>query len=131
MNINADRRSFLRTGAIASTALVASRSGALAQGILSSGLHKGDADILRLFAALEILETDFWQQYNELGGVQDAEVPGGSGNPAYTEALNVLDEDMSQYVHDNTDDEFTHFDFINAYLASKGAQPADLERFRT
>ena len=125
--MNADRRSFLRTGAIAGTALVASTSNPLAD----SPITRGDVDILRLFAALEILETDFWQQYNELGGVQDREVPGGSGNPAYTEALNNLDEDMAVYIHDNTDDEFTHFDFINAYLVLKGARPVDLERFRT
>ena len=72
-------------------------------------LTKGDAAILRFLAAAEILETDLWQQYNELAGIQDGEVPGGSGNPAYTEALAVLDEDMAQYIHDNTEDEFSHF----------------------
>lgn len=87
--------------------------------------------MLRFAAAAEILETDFWVQYNELGGIQDSEEPDGSGNPAYTAALSVLDSDMAQYVHDNTDDEFTHQNFLNAYLVSKGEQPADLERFRT
>jgi hypothetical protein len=43
----------------------------------------------------------------------------------------VLDEDMNQYIHDNTDDEITHFTFLNAYLASKGAKRVNLERFRT
>jgi hypothetical protein len=94
-------------------------------------LSKGDAALLRFAAAAEILETDLWVQYNELAGVIDSEEPSGSGNPAFTEALNVLDEDMSVYVHDNTDDEFTHFTFLNAYLASKGAQPVNLEKFRT
>jgi hypothetical protein len=56
-----------------------------------------------------------WQQYNELAGIQDREVPGGSGNPDYTEAVAVLDEDMAQYIHDNTDDEISHAAFINAY----------------
>ena len=28
----------------------------------------------------------------------------------------MLDGDMDQYVHDNTEDEFTHQSFINAYL---------------
>ena len=28
---------------------------------------------------------------------------------------------MDQYIHDNTEDEFTHFTFINAYLASRRA----------
>ncbi|HET9367412.1 MAG TPA: ferritin-like domain-containing protein [Candidatus Udaeobacter sp.] len=97
----------------------------------SGGLTPGDAALLRFAAAAEILETDFWVQYNELAGIQDNEVPGGSGNPIYTEALKVLDEDMDVYIHDNTEDEFTHFTFLNAYLVSKGAKPVNLERFRT
>src|SRR2546430_7859429 len=90
-----------------------------------------DAALLRFPAALEILEADFWIQYNELGGIQDPEVPGGTGNPLYTDALAVLDEDMDQYIHDNTDDEITHHNFLNAYLASKGAATVNLEPFRT
>jgi len=97
----------------------------------SGGLTSGDAAILRFLAAAEIIETDLWQQYNELGGIQDAEVPGGIGNDPYTEALAVLDEDMDQYIHDNTDDEISHFTFLNAYLASKGAEPVNLDEFRT
>jgi Ferritin-like domain len=94
-------------------------------------LTSGDAAMLRFAAALEILEADFWIQYNELGGVQDGEVPGGSGNHAYTDALEVLDEDMAIYIHDNTDDEITHHRFLNAYLVSKGAAPANLDPFRS
>jgi hypothetical protein len=71
----------------------------------SGGLTPGDAALLRFAAAAEILESDFWVQYNELGGIPDSEVPGGSGNPIYTAALQVLDSDMPQYIHDNTDDE--------------------------
>src|SRR5205085_3124499 len=97
----------------------------------SAPVTTGDEAILRFLSAAEILETDFWQQYNELGGVQDAEVPGGSGNKAYTAALSKLDADMAQYIHDNTEDEFTHFTFINAYLKSRGAQPVNLDMFRT
>jgi hypothetical protein len=127
------RRSFLIKGAAAGAAtigagrLLADPPRALASG----GLTPGDAAILRFLAALETLETDLWQQYNELGGIQDSEVPGGSGNPDYTEALSVLDEDMAQYIHDNTDDEFTHFTFLNAYLTAHGMAPANLEKFRT
>src|SRR5947208_11273114 len=91
----------------------------------------GDAALLRFAAAAEILETDFWVQYNELGGIQDSEEPDGTGNPAYTDALAVLDEDMDQYIHDNTDDEITHQNFLNAYLASKGMATVNLEPFRT
>ncbi len=97
----------------------------------SGKLTKGDAAILRFLAAAEILETDLWVQYNELGGIQDSEVPGGSGSAPYTAALQVLDGDMPQYIHDNTEDEFTHEDFINAYLASKGADIVNLDQFRT
>jgi hypothetical protein len=127
------RRSFLGTS-------LAVGAGTIGAGLLSNvtaatdsrgGLTRGDADILRFLAAAEIIEADLWQQYNELGGIQDAEVPGGTGNPAYTAALQVLDGDMNQYIHDNTDDEFSHFRFINAYLASKGAEPVNLDQFRT
>jgi hypothetical protein len=102
-----------------------------AQTAASSSLLPGDAAILRFLAAAEIIETDFWVQYNELGGVQDSEVPGGSGSPVYTEKLANLDSDMAQYIHDNTEDEFTHQSFLNAYLASKGAKTVSLDQFRT
>ena len=114
-------------------------AGTIGVGLLSSprsarasgGLTSGDAALLRFPAALELLEADFWIQYNELGGIQDSEVPGGSGNPLYTAAIAVLDEDMAQYIHDNTDDEITHHQFLNAYLTSHGAAPANLDPFRT
>jgi hypothetical protein len=126
------RRSFLGTS-------LALGAGTIGAGLLpsiqtaraSGGLTPGDAALLRFPAALELLEADFWIQYNELGGIQDPEVPGGTGNPDYTEALAVLDEDMDQYIHDNTDDEITHHTFLNAYLESKGAAPANLDPFRT
>src|SRR6266516_1904624 len=97
----------------------------------SGGLTPGDAALLRFPAALELLEADFWIQYNELGGIQDDEVPGGSGNEAYTDALEVIEDEMRDYIHDNTDDEITHHQFLNAYLVSKGAPPANLDAFRT
>jgi hypothetical protein len=135
-----NRRSFMKKGlatagtATMGAALLTNNPLALAQEgpeERSGRLTRGDAALLRFAAAAEILETDFWVQYNELGGIQDSEVPGGSGNPAYTAALTVLDSDMAQYVHDNTDDEFTHQNFLNAYLASKGASTVNLEPFRT
>src|SRR5438874_4179279 len=127
------RRSFLATGVAAGVGVGLAPFGraasALADRPASSKLSKGDAAILRCLAAAEILETDFWQQYNELGGIQDSEVPGGSGSEAYRKALEVLDEDMPQYIHDNTEDEFTHFTFLNAYLESRGAEAVDLTPF--
>jgi len=133
MKVATNRRSFLKNGlaaagaATAGVGLLATSSSALAQ----QGLTPGDAALLRFAAAAEILETDFWVQYNELGGIQDSEEPDGSGNRAYTRALAELDSDMAQYIHDNTDDEFTHQNFLNAYLASKGAATISLEQFRT
>ncbi len=126
------RRSFLGKS-------LAMGAGTIGVGLLGSAraaeeslsLTSGDAALLRFPAALELIEADFWIQYNELGGIQDSEVPGGTGNPDYTEALAAMDEDMDQYIHDNTDDEITHHTFLNAYLMSKGAAPANLDPFRT
>jgi hypothetical protein len=138
---SANRRSFIKKGlAAAGTATMA--GGLLANGLplfgqaqeeeeISGPITKGDAAMIRFAAAAETLETDFWQQYNELGGIQDSEVPGGSGNPIYTAKLQVLDGDFPQYIHDNTDDEMTHASFLNGYLASKGEAAVNLEQFRT
>jgi hypothetical protein len=134
---HADRRSFLRTGAIAGTALVAGAS-AMAHQVAAEtdasnrSLTKGAIAILKFLAAVELIESDLWLQYAELGGVQDGELPGLTGGSAlYTAALNVLDGDMSQYIHDNTEDEFSHAAFLNAYLVSKGAELVNLDKFRT
>jgi hypothetical protein len=131
LNNRANRRSFIKRGLVA-TGTATAGLGLLANAKDDGGrkLSKGDAAILRFLAAAEIIETDVWQQYNELGGIQDSEVPGGSGNASYTAAINVLDEDMNQYIHDNTEDELTHFTFINAYLASRGADAVNLDSFR-
>ena len=100
----------------------------------SGTLPPGDAAILRFLAAAEIIESDLWQQYAELGGLQTNEPPLLTGliggNAAYTKALSNLDEDMDTYIHDNTEDEFSHAAFINAYLKSKGAETVSLDQFR-
>src|SRR5215469_108424 len=131
------RRAFLKNGLTTATlatsaGILSNPSNAFADFDDHGGhLTRGDAAMLRFAAAAEILETDFWVQYNELAGIQDSEEPSGSGNPLYTAALTMLDSDMAQYIHDNTDDEFTHQNFLNAYLASKGAATISLEQFRT
>src|SRR5205085_10743862 len=78
------RRTFLcrmGLGAVAlvpGAALFNSASNAFGQeDAIESGIRAGDAALLRFPAALEIIEADFWIQYNELGGIQDSEVPGG------------------------------------------------------
>jgi hypothetical protein len=144
-----NRRSFMRRSLVAGAAatvgsgILANSNFALAQGN-SGKLTKGDVAILQFLAAAEIIESDLWLQYQELGGVQDDEVatlaskliPGypakaTGGNPLYMQDLLPLDGDMSQYIHDNTEDELTHEVFINEYLASKGAEQVNLDQFRT
>jgi hypothetical protein len=122
------RRQFMKGLAVGGVALLP--AGALAD-LRLDRIPKGDAAILRFLAAAEIIETDLWQQYNELAGIQDDEVPGGSGNPEFTEAVKVLDEDMDQYIHDNTENELSHELFLNAFLVAHRARPVDLDRFRT
>lgn len=139
-----NRRSFLKNGALAAGGaaigggMLAGRRLAFAdddrdgQGRRGDRLTRGDVAILRLLAAAEIIEADLWTQYSELGGVQDKEVSGvDGGNPLYTGALTILDGDMAQYIHDNTDDELSHAAFLNAYLISKGHKPVDLKPFLT
>jgi len=122
------RRSFLKGIGIAGAALsagtlLATRADA-GDDDRSGSLTRGDAAILRFLAAAEIIETDLWLQYQELGGVQDTEFSSFiGGNPLYTKALAILDEDMDQYIHDNTDDEISHFEFINAYSDFKRSEP--------
>ena len=88
-DFHADRRSLLRAGALAGTALAAGTLGAIAPLASSSHLNKDDIAILRLLSAIEQIESDLWQQYAELGGIQDSEIPGlpTGGNPEYTAAL--------------------------------------------
>src|SRR6202521_1107664 len=144
-----NRRSFMRHSLVAGAAatvgagILANSNFAVAQGA-SGKLAKGDVAILQFLAAAEIIESDLWLQYQELGGVQDNEVsllaskliPGypatpTGGNPIYMQDLLPLDGDMAQYIHDNTEDELTHEVFINAYLTSKGADTVNLDHFRT
>jgi len=144
-----NRRSFMRHSLVAGAAatvgagILANSNFAVAQDD-NGKLTKGDVAILQFLAAAEIIESDLWLQYQELGGVQDDEVatlaskliPGypakaTGGNPLYMQDLLPLDSDMSQYIHDNTEDELTHEVFINEYLASKGAEPVNLDQFRT
>jgi hypothetical protein len=126
-NAGIKRRSFLKgvgmTGIALSTgALFAREADAEAS---PKTLTTGDAAILRFLAAAEIIETDLWQQYAELGGITN------EPQNTYQAALQNLDSDGSQYITSNTLDEQSHAEFLNAYLISKGAEPADLDAFRT
>src|ERR1700751_1088664 len=136
-NRKSNRRKFLKNGMIAAGA--ATVGAGLLPGKLSAfardndeqdnraPITKGDIAILTFLSALEQIEEDLWLQYSELGGTQDNEVSGlNGGNSLYTAALQILDGDMAQYIHDNTDDEISHHRFLNNYLASKGAKTIDL-----
>jgi len=132
-----NRRSFLRNGTVAGAATLG--AGLLPARVSAfegddddrSPITKGDIAILKFLQALEQVEADLWIQYSELGGVQDNEVSGvNGGNPAYTAALTILDGDMPQYIHDNTDDEISHASFLANFLESKGESAVSLEPFR-
>jgi hypothetical protein len=120
------RRFFLKGLGMAGVALSA---GALLTGKAEAmpkrngKLNRGDVALLRFAAAAELIESDLWQQYNELGGVD-------GGNTAYMAALSNLDGDMPQYIADNTDDEISHAAFLNAYLQARGEDQVDLDAFR-
>ena len=134
-----NRRSFLTKGTVAAGAAT------LGAGVLAgktfafdreddgdrAPITRGDIAILRFLQALERVEEDLWRQYAELGGTQDDEFTGlTGGNAAYIQALQLLDGDMPQYIHDNTDDEISHASFLKNYLESKGAGSADLTHFK-
>jgi ferritin-like protein len=129
------RRSFLKGLALTGVALTPA-SALLSSKVLadagdrSGSLTKGDAAILRFLCAAEIIESDLWEQYWELGGVPSNEFapsPSPFGNVPYTAALTILDSDMPQYITDNTDDEFTHAAFLREYLHSKGASTSEID----
>jgi hypothetical protein len=138
INSPRNRRSFLKTG-LAAAGAVTMGTGLLARGTAASAQQKssgssltaGDVAILRFLAAGEALEADFYDQYNELGGIRDSEVSGGSGSRIYAERLRRIDPNFSQYLHDIADDEMSHQNFLNAYLVANGAEAVDLEPFRT
>ncbi len=132
-----NRRSFLKTGMLAGSAatvgavLAGRQKPAFAE---SSSLTEGDIAILRFLAAAELIEADLWVQYAELGGLtsgQPIEVDPNQTLNAYQAALSNLDADGPQYITSNTNDEISHATFLNAYLESKGAEPVNLDQFRT
>ncbi len=121
------RRSFLRSLGIAAATLPVAelladdRKKQNGLKINVGHVTNGDAAILRFLAAAELIETDLWQQYTEIT----------LGNPGFGNALAQLDEDMAQYVSDNTDDELSHANFLNAFLQATGHTPVNLDVFRT
>jgi hypothetical protein len=132
-----DRRSFMKSG------LLAGGAAAVGAGLLANGssaqaqergrLGAGDAAILRFLAAAELIESDLWIQYAELGGIGNNPPPEVSPSQLnnYQQALSNLDGDGPQYITSNTLDEVSHAAFLNAYLESRGAEPVNFDQFRT
>jgi hypothetical protein len=136
-----NRRSFIKNGAMAAGAATVG-AGLLTHGLAAFGaepssngsLNSGDVAILQFLAAAELIESDLWQQYAELGGIgtnPPIEVDPNQSLNAYQIALSNLDGDGPQYISSNTLDEISHATFLNAYLVSKGADPVNLDKFRT
>jgi hypothetical protein len=131
------RRSFIKglaaTSAIVGAGLLTSKK-SFAQSA-STRLTQGDIAILSLLAAAELIESDLWTQYRELGGITPGEAPIENAPHeklnGYQTALSNLDSDGTQYITSNTLDEVSHATFINAYLVSKGAPAVDLSAFQT
>src|ERR1700734_229327 len=128
INRSVGRRSFMKGSLLAGGAVVG--AGLLSNATLlraqeSGSLNPGDVAILRFLAAVELIESDLWTQYAELGGLghlPPIEVdPNEHLNP-YQIALSNLDPDGPQYIKSNTLDEVSHATFLNAYLKSKGAE---------
>src|SRR5580658_7961499 len=135
-----NRRSFMKGSVVAGAAtmgagILAGRLPAFAATENSSPLTTGDIAILRFLAAAELIETDLWQQYAELGGLTPGQLPVETApfKPmnSYQAAFMNLDPDGPQYVSSNTGDEASHAAFLNAYLLSIGAEPVDFDAFRT
>jgi hypothetical protein len=133
-----NRRAFMKSGLLTGGA-AAVGAGLLAKGSSAQAqkggyLNKGDAAILRFLAAAELIESDLWVQYAELGGIgnnKPVEVDGTQSMNNYQVALSNLDGDGPQYIASNTLDEQSHAAFLNAYLESRGVEPVDLDEFRT
>jgi hypothetical protein len=118
------RRFFMKSLALGGTSLLPISAALADRGprrLPRTSITEGDAAILRFLAAAEILETDAWQQYNELSNLDGP----------YMEALEVIDDEMPSYVTQNTADEFSHQDFLNAFLVKMRKRPINLDRFRT
>jgi hypothetical protein len=133
------RRSFMKrlglagaVGALPMGALLTSQTRARANGF-NGRLSAGDAAILRFLAAAELIESDLWIQYAELGGIGNnppVEVDPNQPMNNYQVALSNLDGDGPQYITSNTLDEVSHAAFLNAYLESRGAEPVNFDEFR-
>lgn len=135
-----NRRSFLKRSMIAGAAATAGSTllsravPAVAQPSSSGALSANDIALLRFAAAAELIESDLWIQYSELGGITPGQLPVETApfKPmnTYQAAFMNLDSDGPQYITSNALDEVSHAAFLNAYLISRGADPVDFDAFR-
>jgi hypothetical protein len=136
MHRKVNRRSLLQKAVLAAGAvtvgagLLGAEQAAFAQGGGES-LTKGDMAIVRFLAAAELIESDLWQQYAELGGIGDnppIEIDPNETLNNCQIALSNLDGDGPQYIVSNTIDEISHANFLNGYLGIQRRRPGQLRR---
>ena len=130
-----DRRSFIKKGAMAAGAatvgvgLLSHGLSALAQeSTASTSLTQGDIAILQFLAAAELIESDLWQQYAELGGIGNnppIEVDPNQSLNNYQIALSNLDGDAPQYISSNTLDEISHANFPECLPGVEGRRSGE------
>jgi hypothetical protein len=129
-NQTTDRRSFMKIGAAAGVATLgagvlgytkSAAASTVAENPLDVAPTPGDIAILQFLAAAELVEQDLWTQYADLA----------ANNPQYREVLSNVDPDGPTHAAQTASDEGSHASFINAYLKSVGAEPVNLDAFRT
>jgi hypothetical protein len=90
----------------------------------NDSLTKRETAILRFLTAIELIESDLWQQYDELGGATAAE------QNDYQLALQFLNRLGSECITANAVNEIEHSTFLRTCLESEGVEPVNLDEFR-
>jgi hypothetical protein len=115
-----NRRGMIAGGAGMAAALMIGRKASARQDP-DSGPTPGDVAVLKFLAAAELIEDDLWQQYCELA----------VANRDFNRALRTIDPSLVRYICDDRDDERSHANLINGFLAAIGEEPVNLDAFRT
>jgi hypothetical protein len=112
--------------AAAGAMLIRARSTSFGQKLdyTNDRLTKGEIAILRFLTAIELIEIDLWQQYDELGGATTAQ------QSDYQLALQFLNRLGSKFITANAVNEIEHSTFLRTCLESEGVEPVNLDGFR-
>lgn len=87
-------------------------------------LTKGEISILKFLTSIELIESDLWQQYDELGGMTTR------SQNNYQLAFQFLHRHGSKSITANAINEIEHLTFLTMCLESEGVEPLDLDEFR-